>query len=155
MRIFTLLFLLYPVLELAVMIKVGSQIGVLATLLLLAAAGVLGMLVIRLGGLATALSARQQMAQGGMPDKTMFNGLFVVLAGGLLLLPGFISDFFAVLLLLPPVRNLIVQSAKRKAQAQSERQRAFAEEMAAARGQSSAQRPSANVIEGEYQRHDQ
>ena len=96
MRIFFLLFLVFPLLELFVLIRVGSSIGAASTLLLVLAGGVLGVLCMRLAGIATALKVRERMAQGEVPNNDMLNGLLLVVGGGLLFLPGFISDVIEI-----------------------------------------------------------
>ncbi len=150
MRAFFFLFLLFPLIELAVIIKVGSMIGVLPVLLLIIATGVLGVVLLRVAGVATAWRARERLARGELPEQEMLEGLLIAVGGGLLLLPGFISDLFGLLCLLPFTRRLLVRKLRRKAEEQALRQRAFAEDLAA---RTNPQRP--NVIEGEYKRHDQ
>ena len=97
MRAFLFLFLLFPILELAVLIQVGSAIGVLPTLLLVIGTAVLGSVLLRVAGVATAWRAREKLARGEMPEQEMFEGLLIAVGGGLLLLPGFISDVFGLL----------------------------------------------------------
>ena len=150
MRAFFFLFLLFPFIELAVLIKVGGAIGVLPTLLLLVAAAVLGSLLMRVAGLATALRAREKLARGEVPEGEMLEGMMIALGGGLLLLPGFISDVFGLLLLLPFTRRLLANKLRQRMAEQALRQRAFADDLAARSGQT---RP--DVIEGEFERRDQ
>lgn len=149
MRAFFFLFLLFPVVELAVLIKVGSSIGVLPTVLLVIGTAILGSLLLRVAGVATAWRAREKLARGEMPDQEMLEGLLIAVGGGLLLLPGFISDVFGLLCLLPFTRRLLVGKLRRRAEEQALRQRAFFDDAAARSGQSHP-----NVIEGEYQRRD-
>jgi UPF0716 protein FxsA len=87
-----LLFLLFPVLELFVFVQVSSAIGFFPALLLIILGSMLGVLVLRVAGLATALRARESLNRGELPAQTMLEGLMMALAGGLLILPGFISD---------------------------------------------------------------
>ena len=148
MRVFLLLFLLFPLLELAVMIKVGGSIGVLGVLLLIIGAGILGVMLIRVAGPATALRARERLARGEMPEAAMLEGLMLAVGGLLLLFPGFISDVLAVVCLLPMTRNLLLRKLRQKAEEQARRQRAFADDLAARQSQRT------NVIDGEYKRHD-
>lgn len=150
MRAFFFLFLLFPFIELAVLIKVGGAIGVLPTLLLLVAAAVLGSLLMRVAGLATALRAREKLARGEVPEGEMLEGMMIALGGGLLLLPGFISDVFGLVLLLPFTRRLLANKLRQRMAEQALRQRAFADDLAARSGQA---RP--DVIEGEFERRDQ
>lgn len=145
MRIFLFLFLLFPVLELAVLIKVGSAIGVLATLLLLVLSGLGGVLLMRLAGFATAWRARERIARGELPEREMLQGMLMAIAGGLLILPGFLSDALALLLLFPPSRQLMLGTLQRRVEARMRRQRPF-------EGGPTQQRP--DVIEGEWERRD-
>jgi UPF0716 protein FxsA len=149
MRAFLFLFLLFPIIELAVLIKVGSAIGVLPTLLLVIGSAVLGSVLLRVAGVATAWRARERLARGELPEQEMLEGLLIAVGGGLLLLPGFISDIFGLLCLLPVTRRLIVGKLRQRAAEQALRQRAFADDLAARSGQT---RP--NVIEGEFEHRD-
>lgn len=149
MRVFLLLFLLFPVIELALLIKVGSAIGVLPTLLLVIGTALLGSVLLRIAGVATAWRAREKLARGELPEQEVLEGLFIAIGGGLLLLPGFISDILGVLCLIPFTRRLLVNKVRQRAQEQAMRQRAFADDLAARSGQT---RP--NVLEGEYERRD-
>ncbi|WP_374378497.1 FxsA family protein [Pseudomonas fluvialis] len=151
MRSALFMLLLLPVLELALLIQVGSAIGVLPTLGLIILSAVLGILLLRVAGLATAWRARERLARGELPEREMFDGLLLALGGLLLLLPGFISDLFGLLCVLPFSRHLLLGRLQRQQQEQAARQRAFADNLAGARD-ASAQRPQ--VIEGEYQRRD-
>lgn len=151
MRSALFMLLLLPVLELALLIQVGSAIGVLPTLGLIILSAVLGILLLRVAGLATAWRARERLARGELPEREMFDGLLLALGGLLLLLPGFISDLFGLLCVLPFSRHLLLGCLQRQQQEQAARQRAFADDLAGARD-ASAQRPQ--VIEGEYQRRD-
>jgi UPF0716 protein FxsA len=149
MPLFFLLFVLFPFIELAVMIKVGGIIGVPATLLLVLAGFILGGTCMRLAGLAVALRAREMLSRGEQPEAAMLEGMFIALGGLLLLLPGFISDVFGLLCLLPPVRRLLAAYLLRRIGVQAQRQRAFAEEMTSGSGQSRGE-----LIEGEFERRD-
>ena len=149
MRAFLFLFLLFPILELAVLIQVGSAIGVLPTLLLVIGTAILGSVLLRVAGVATAWRAREKLARGEMPEQEMFEGLLIAVGGGLLLLPGFISDVFGLLCLIPFTRRLMIGRLQHRAQEQALRQRAFFDDLAARSGQTRPQ-----VIEGEYQRRD-
>lgn len=163
MRVFLLLLLLFPVLELFVLVKVGMSIGFLPTFLLVVAGSMLGVFVVRVAGVATALSARQSLARGELPAQQMLDGLMMTIGGGLLVLPGFISDVLGLLFLMPFTRRMIVGKVRNRAEAQAARQRAFAENMHAANSAGSmhpgAARPEARrpeviegeVIEGEYE----
>ena len=152
MRAFHFLLLLFPLLELAVLIKVGSAIGVLPTLLLIVFTAILGSVLLRVAGLSTAWRARERLARGELPEQEMLEGLLIAVGGGLLLLPGFISDIFGLLCLFPFTRRLIVANLRKRVEEQALRQRAFADDLAASQGRPGVGRP--NVIDGEYERRD-
>jgi UPF0716 protein FxsA len=96
-----------PVLEIYLLIRVGSAIGFVPTMMLLLAAASLGAGLLRTQGLAIWLRVQQSLRNGELPAIELMDG-FVILAGGiLLLLPGFLSDLAGLLCLLPPTRKLI------------------------------------------------
>lgn len=153
MRLFLFLFLLFPVAELALLIKVGSAIGVLGTLLLLVLGGLVGVLLLRLAGFATAWRVRERVARGELPEREVLEGVLMAVAGMLFLIPGLLSDAMALVLLFPPTRTLLFGVLQRRVEARVERQRAFYQGMhQRPPGEAPAQRP--NVIEGEWERRD-
>ena len=155
MRSFFLLFLVFPLLELFLLIRVGSSIGAAATLLLVLAGGVLGVLCIRLAGFTTALKVRQRMAQGEMPNNDMLNGLLLVIGGGLLFLPGFISDAMGVLCLLPFVRQWLIKRIGIHMNQSATRSQQFYSQSSTYTEQDQPSEPrQAQIIEGEYERKD-
>lgn len=155
MRVFFLLFLVFPLLELFVLIRVGSSVGALTTLMLVLAGGVFGVLCIRLAGFTTALKVRQRMAQGELPNTEMLNGLLMVVAGGLLFLPGFISDVVGLLCLLPITRQLLIKRIALHMTHSATRSQQFYTHSSAHTQQSThTQHPQAQIIEGEFERKD-
>lgn len=92
-------------LELTVMIEVGSVIGALPTVGLLVLTAVLGSSLVRSEGIKTLLNAQQKMQQGEMPGREVMGGMMLALAGLLLIIPGFVTDLFGILLLQPWLRN--------------------------------------------------
>lgn len=154
MRVFLFLFLLFPIVELALLIQVGSAIGVLPTLLLVIGTAILGGVLLRVAGVATAWRAREKLARGELPEQEMLEGLMIALGGGLLLLPGFITDVLGVLCLIPFSRGLLVNKLRQRAAEQAMRQRAFADDLAARTGQSQPGATRPRVLEGEYERRD-
>jgi UPF0716 protein FxsA len=101
------LFILLPIAELYVIYKVGDSIGILPTLLLLAADSVIGSLLLRSQGRTAWRKLNEALAQGRMPVREVQDGVAVVFGGAFLITPGFLTDIFGVLLLLPPTRALI------------------------------------------------
>ena len=99
------LFIGLPLLEVAVFIQVGGAIGVWPTIAATIATALAGSLLLRAQGLATLMRARAQMDQGQLPAREMFEGVCLVLAGALLLVPGFVTDVIGLLLFVPPLRG--------------------------------------------------
>ncbi len=99
-----LLFLLTPVIEIAVLIEVGSVIGTLPTILLIIATAVFGTVLLRHQGLEVLRRTQASLNQGKMPVAEVFEGVCLLAAGALLLTPGFITDIVGFLLLVPGLR---------------------------------------------------
>ncbi len=96
-----------PLLEVVVFIEVGGVLGVWPTIAATVATALAGSLLLRAQGLATLMRARAQMDQGQLPARELFEGLCLVLAGALLLVPGFVTDVLGLLLFVPPMRDLL------------------------------------------------
>jgi UPF0716 protein FxsA len=101
------LFVVWPLLELFVAIRVGDAIGVLPTLLLLAAGWPVGVWVLRSQGRLAWRRLRAAIAEGRPPGREVLDGALIVLGGGLLIVPGFVSDVIALALLLAPTRAVL------------------------------------------------
>ncbi len=94
-----------PLVEIAVFIQVGGWIGLGWTLVLVVLTAVLGTWQLRAQGLATLLRARDQVDRGALPARELFDGACLLVAGALLLTPGFVTDTAGFLLFLSPVRD--------------------------------------------------
>lgn len=101
------LFLVVPIAEITVFLLVGRQIGVLATVLLVVATAIAGSTLLRIQGLGTLSRIRQAMAEGRTPGRDLVHGAMIVLAGFLLLTPGFITDTLGLILFIPAVRERV------------------------------------------------
>lgn len=95
-----------PILEIAAFVVVGSHIGVLATILLVVATSLAGAAMLRIQGLGTLGRIAAQVDQGAVPDRELAHGAMILVAGLLLLLPGFLTDIVGLLLFIPPVRDM-------------------------------------------------
>jgi len=91
-QILFLLFLLIPLLEIYLLIKVGGIIGALPTVFIVVFTAVLGAWLLRIQGLSTLMRVRSTLAQGGIPAVEMLEGAVLLVAGALLLTPGFFTD---------------------------------------------------------------
>jgi|SRR5687768_10735002 len=98
------LFLVVPFVELFVLLQVGQAIGVLDTVALLVAVSIAGAWLVKREGLGVLHQAQERVAAGTVPGRELVDGVLVLFAGALLLTPGFVTDVFGILLLLPPVR---------------------------------------------------
>lgn len=110
-----ILFLALPIAEIYVIVQVGQLIGILPTLAILLLDGFLGAAVARSQGRAAWARFNRALAEGRVPARETVDGALVILGGALLLAPGFITDIFGFLLLLPPTRALIRGSVTRLA----------------------------------------
>ncbi|TNH01579.1 FxsA family protein [Testudinibacter sp. TR-2022] len=108
------IFGLYVYLELSLLITIGSAIGVFPLILLLVLSSVIGLWIIRLRGWYTMLRLQQQLRQREMPSQSLVQTALWLLAGVLFLIPGFLSDILAILLLLPFSARLLEKYVSRK-----------------------------------------
>lgn len=101
------LFIVVPLAELYVILKVGDAIGVLPTIALLAADSLLGTILLRSQGRAVWRRFNETLAAGRMPHREVMDGVLVIFGAAFLITPGFITDIVGVALLLPPTRTLV------------------------------------------------
>jgi UPF0716 protein FxsA len=102
-----LLFIAIPLLELYVILQVGQAIGVLPTIAILIADSLLGSVLMRSQGRLAWQRFNLAVSEGRVPAREAIDGVLVVFGGALLLTPGFVTDVFGVLLLLPFTRPLL------------------------------------------------
>ncbi len=102
-----LLFVLTSLVELAILVYLGFIIGILYTLLIVVATGVLGAVMARHQGMATLSKIRSSVECGTIPSNELFEGVLVPAGGLLLLTPGVITDIFGLALLVPKTRRTI------------------------------------------------
>jgi UPF0716 protein FxsA len=100
--------------EIAVLIEIGSSIGVLNTLGLLLVSTVVGVWVAKQQGLSLFRRAQTDWAARRMPPGTALEGLLLLLAGVLFIVPGFISDVVGLALLASPVRKFVARRLQRR-----------------------------------------
>lgn len=115
MILFAALLLLgaFAFVELWSVVAVAGWIGVGPTLLLLVGAAVLGVYLVRREGLSVMRRANAEMAAGRMPTGSLVDGALVLIGGCCLIVPGFVSDLFGLVLLLPPTRAVLRRAAER------------------------------------------
>ena len=108
-----LLFIAVPIVELYGIYLLGDAIGIIPTLLLLAVDSVLGTVLLRSQGRAVWRRFNEAMAAGRMPHREVQDGVAVIFGGAFLITPGFLTDIFGLLLLLPPTRAVLLRYGAR------------------------------------------
>lgn len=101
------LFVIVPVIEIALFIEIGGRIGLWSTLGLVFLTAIVGTWLLRAQGLATLQRARGELDAGRLPARELFDGACLLVAGAFLLTPGFFTDGVGFLLLLPPFRIVL------------------------------------------------
>jgi len=109
-----LIFVVTPIVELAVIVQVAGSTGVMNTIGLLVLVSLVGAWLVRREGLGILRLAQAELAKGRMPGRELVDGLLVLLAGALMLTPGFVTDAVGLALLLPPVRAVLRLVATRR-----------------------------------------
>ncbi len=108
--VLAILFLVVPIVELAVIVKVAGVFGLGSTLLLLIAVSVVGAWLVKREGIGVIRRVRATLDQGELPHREVLDGALILLAGVLMLTPGFVTDVLGLVLLFPPTR-LAVRTA--------------------------------------------
>ena len=103
----TLLFVLVPLIELAILVYLGTIIGALYTVLIVVLTGILGAILTRSQGLAILSRIRINVRRGILPANELFDGALILIGGLLLLTPGIITDIAGFALLVPQTRRII------------------------------------------------
>jgi UPF0716 protein FxsA len=107
MRLLLVLFIFWPLLELWLLVKVGSSIGALPVIAFVVLSAMAGLAVLRGAGWQAISQARLQLSQRASPVPALVDGFLLAGAGLLLMLPGLLSDVVALLLLIGPLRRLL------------------------------------------------
>lgn len=113
MPLLILAFIIVPLAELAVIVKVSHLIGLVPTLVFLLTVSVVGAWLAKREGLSVLSRFKAQLSAGSVPGAELVDGVLVIVAGALLLTPGFITDATALVLLLPPVRASVRKRLRR------------------------------------------
>jgi UPF0716 protein FxsA len=107
-------FLLIPIVELALLIQLGRWIGLVWTLVLVAATAVLGAALARRHGVQAWIAIRDELRAGRVPASALADGLLILVGGIVLLTPGLLTDLLGFALLLPVTRNAFKRSLRRR-----------------------------------------
>ncbi|MFT5098411.1 MAG: UPF0716 protein FxsA [Patiriisocius sp.] len=109
MRLGLFFFITIPILEMYLLIQVGSRIGALPTIGLVVLTATLGIWLLRLQGLATLARLQSRLNQGEIPGQELLEGIMLLVGGALLLTPGFFTDGIGFVCLLPGLRKPIAE----------------------------------------------
>ena len=118
MPIFLFIFIVVPLIELALLIQVGQGIGVWNTIAIVILTGTLGAYLARSQGLSVWLRIQQELAAGKMPSDTLFDGVLFLICVIVLLTPGLLTDAAGFFLLIPQGRKLLKNWIRKKVEEQ-------------------------------------
>lgn len=102
-----ILFITIPVVELILFMTIGRQIGIFPTFGIILVTGVLGAWLTRVQGMRTLIRYQQAISEGRLPHEEVMDGLMILVAGAVLLTPGFLTDAVGFLILMPAVREVL------------------------------------------------
>ena len=108
LSIFAILFLAVPIIEIYLLIKVGSIIGVFPTILMVIGTAVIGAILLRQQGISTLTRFQNTLSSGQIPATEMLEGVALIVGGALLMTPGFFTDTIGFLCLIPTTRKLMI-----------------------------------------------
>jgi UPF0716 protein FxsA len=108
------LFVFVPLLDLAILVRLGGLLGFWPTIALVVVTGTVGAILARSQGLRVLTGIRTEMSVGQVPSSRLFDGLLVLIGGTLLLTPGLLTDLVGFLLLLPPSRAWVKGILRRR-----------------------------------------
>ena len=108
--IFFVLFLVIPIIEIYLLIKVGEQIGALLTIFFVVLTAVIGAGLLRQQGLSTLARFQKNLSNGKIPAQELVEGILLAVGGALLMTPGFVTDTMGFLCLLPFSRKYIADN---------------------------------------------
>ena len=107
-----LLFTVLPLMELYLLIQVGGYLGASPTIMIVLITGIIGGLLARSQGLSVQRQIRMDLQNGVIPTDSLIDGLFILIAGALLITPGMITDVFGFFLMVPGFRGWLKKKLK-------------------------------------------
>lgn len=120
MPLLLLIFIVVPLAEIAVFIKVGELIGLGPTIAVVIITAIIGTALLRAQGLSTMERAQKTLGEGRIPMDSVIDGVSLLTAGAFLLTPGMITDTLGFLLFVPPFRHWLVKSIFKRVLAHAE-----------------------------------
>ena len=109
-RIFLILFITIPLVEIAILINIGKIIGAGYTIALVIGTAFLGVSLLRIQGISTLAKVQSNIAKGQLPATELIEGLILLISGVLLLTPGFFTDMLGFLMLVPILRQRLAET---------------------------------------------
>jgi len=109
-RIFLILFITIPLVEIAILIKIGKIIGAGYTIALVIGTAFLGVSLLRIQGISTLAKVQANVNRGQLPATELIEGLILLISGVLLLTPGFFTDMLGFLMLVPMLRQRLAET---------------------------------------------
>ncbi len=114
MQYLILAFVITPIVELYLLIKIGGLIGAFNTIMLVVLTGIAGALLARSQGLAVLNKINSDLESGSMPAEALIDGLFILVGGLLLITPGIITDIIGFIFVIPHTRAMVKKYIKNK-----------------------------------------
>jgi UPF0716 protein FxsA len=157
-----MLFIAVPIAEIWVLIEVGTVIGPVPTVALVVLTAVVGAALMRMQGVRTLARVQRSIAAGEVPAIEMMEGAFILVAGALLLTPGFVTDTLGFACLIPPLRLRIIHAVIARGVRMGTAGATFTAgtgpsvgppPAGSERGPAPARSLDGHVIEGDYERH--
>ena len=108
-----LLFTLIPVIELSLLIEIGSYIGIMNTIVIVILTAIIGAYMVRMEGMGVMYRMQKNMQEGVFPGEELISAAMILVAGALLLTPGFFTDIIGFLMVIPISRSYISNLIKK------------------------------------------
>jgi len=115
MRNLFIIFIFLPIVEIYFFVKIGAEIGAVSTVIFTLITAMLGIFIIKYQGITSFVQARQTMFSNEEPAIEILSNFALMICGLLLLIPGFFTDSFGILLILPIIRKILIKYLIKKA----------------------------------------
>ena len=115
MRNLFIIFVFLPIVEIYFFVKIGTEIGAVSTVIFTLITAMLGIFIIKYQGITSFVKARQTMLNNEEPAIEILSNFALLICGLLLLIPGFFTDSFGILLILPIIRKILIKYLIKKA----------------------------------------
>ncbi len=113
-RVLLFLFIAVPTVEFLILIHIGGMLGAFGTFTIIILTGIIGAHLAKRQGLKTVRDIRTALSRGHLPAAELVDGVIILIAGAVLLTPGFLTDILGFLLLLPGFRRIVVGLMRRR-----------------------------------------